>query len=198
MMKKIRLFATLATLMMGACGGNPPNQSDTSVTPAPDSGTPAPDAGQSDTSPPVDAAVDNDVPVVPVDSPSPEDVQTAPDAEMNIPGIGPVIMTGAFQCASRLCRQQVVTGSTEPCRVTCNSAMTRAELSAIGFSAGNGWADCRGNNCSMPIGPSLIRAIIYPITSDGCAACGTIVDINTNTGAVVPWTNGVVYQSCPL
>ena len=196
MMKKIRLFATLATLMMGACGGNP-DQSDTSVTPAPDSGTPAPDAGQSDTSPPVDAAVSNDVPVVPVDSPSPEDVQTAPDAEMNIPGIGPVVMTGAFQCASRLCREQVVTGSTSPRHVYCNSAMTRANLTSIGFTAGNGWADCRGNNCSMPMGGSMLRVIVYTLSSAGCSPCGTIVDINTSTGVVVPWTDGV-YESCPL
>ncbi len=197
MMKKIRLFATLATLMMGACGGNPPNQSDTSVTPAPDSGTPAPDAGQSDTSTPVDAAVDNDVPVAPVDSPSPEDVQTAPDADTIIPGIGPVIMNGAFQCASRLCREQVVTGSTSPRRVTCNSAMTEANLSSIGFNAGDGWAACRGNNCSMRMGGSMLRAIIYSLSSEGCSPCGTIVDIDTSTGTEVPWTGGP-RQSCPL
>jgi hypothetical protein len=181
---------------MGACGGNP-DPSDSSVTPAPDSGTPAPDAGQSDTSTPVDAAVDNDVPVVPVDSPSPEDVQTAPDAEMNIPGIGPVVMTGAFQCSTRLCRQQVVTGSTEPRRVTCNSTMTRAELSAIGFTAGNGWADCRGNSCFMPMGSSMLRAIVYTLSSAGCSPCGTIVDINTSTGTEVPSTGGL-RESCPL
>ncbi len=198
---KIRmLFATLAALM-GACGGNPPNQSDTSVMPSPDSGTPAADAGQSDSPTPVDAAVDTDAPVVPEDTQSPADVQR--DAEMNIPGIGPVIMTGAFQCSTRLCRDQQVTLSngvtdTEPRRVTCNMAMTEAELSAIGFSGGDGWATCRGNSCFMPMGGSLLRAIVYPMTNETeCGLCGVVVDIDTSTGMEIPRTSSV-RQSCPL
>lgn len=189
----------LAVALMAACGSpDPVGQNDSSVTPSPDSGTPAPDVGQPDSSTPmVDAAVGNDVPVVPTDSPSPEDVQR--DADMVIAGVGPMITTGPFRCGPQLCRDQVVTGSTEPRRVTCNSGVTEANLTSLGFTSGDGWATCRGNSCFMRMGESMQRAIVYPMTAEGfCQPCGTIVDIDTSTGMELPRGTSGPRQSCGI
>ncbi len=132
-MKKIRLFATLAALM-GACGGNPPNQSDTSVTPAPDSGTPAPDAGQSDSPTLVDAAVDTDAPVVPADSPVV--TNDAPPSE----------------CWSQACGRQDIyrmNGThNDDVSLSCDMMGQRISLSPAGLGC---IASCHGDTCSCEL-----------------------------------------------
>lgn len=160
-----------------------------------DGGNPADASPDSPLPPPMDAAITPDVNM--------KDTAVMRDVQMVIAGVGPMIMNGPFHCAPRLCRPQSVTFrsgrvDSNPHDVTCNADQTGAELSSIGFTTGDGWTTCGGNTCSMSMGGTVIRAIVYPMINEAeCGRCGTVVDIDTATGREIPLTEGV-RQSCPL
>lgn len=219
MMQLTRRFIILAAALAVACsdgaqsvvdGPNPHPTEDVShpadASMGNDSPLPAVDSSSApDATVPQDAAVDTGTTPADVNAPldagmpaSDAPVATSDamtDAPMVIAGIGVMDMSGPFQCGAQLCSATTVNVSfyegipSEMRGITCAPDRTSAELSGIGFTAGDGWANCRGNTCFMDMPSGLIRALVYPMTDGHCGPCGRIVEIRD--GHVVERTSGI-------
>ena len=164
----------LAVALMAACGSPDPGQNDSATT-GNDSGNPAVDASQ-----PVDAAVDNDVPVTPEDRPVGNDAGTPPEdvQPMHDP------------CWQELCGNVLVInmdGTTNTALINCPPGSSQ-----IGLNPLRCVATCNGDGCTCDIEDEVNIAAIVTNERSG-SVCGPEFTVTlTQNGMPMTRTSGIV------